>query len=295
MTPGPERAHHTDVSSRPTRIALVLAIFSTVSLGAGLVISLFTHIHAGPSPHWTVVRAAAAGDVARTARRRDRLAPAAEPDRLVDPLLRVLGRGPGDAGLPRAVDARRRHAGRAVGRLGLDVAPQPGVRRAVPAAAAAVPGRAPGDAPLPAAAPLVDRDDHRRLDHPADLGRHARQLQRRREPRRASARSGRPHRSSSPTRSSWCSRSSRSSSGSGARRAGAPAARLVRAHRDPDGVPLPRGDRDLPVLAVPRRWPLRDQRRRERSHCPSWPGSRWSATGCTTSTSSSTARSCTGR
>ena len=54
MTPGPERAHHTDVSSRPTLLALVLAIFSTVSISAGLVISLFTHIHAGPSPHWAV-------------------------------------------------------------------------------------------------------------------------------------------------------------------------------------------------------------------------------------------------
>ena len=219
MTPGPERAHHTDVSSRPTRIALVLAIFSTVSLGAAVVISLFTHIHAGPSPQLDRLRAAAARDGARPARRRDRLAPAAEPDRLVDPLLRVLGRCPGDAGLPRAVDARRRHARRAVGRLGLDVAPQPGVRRAVPAAAAAVPGRPPGDAPLPAAAPLVDRDDRRRLDHPADLGRHARELQGRREPRRAAARVGDRTGDRRPTRSSWCCRSSRSSSGSGARRA----------------------------------------------------------------------------
>ena len=32
----------------------MLAIYATVAITAGLVISLFTHIHAGPSPHWTV-------------------------------------------------------------------------------------------------------------------------------------------------------------------------------------------------------------------------------------------------
>jgi two-component system NarL family sensor kinase len=54
MTPGPEPAHHTDVSSRATLLASVLAVYATVTLIASLVISFTTHIHAGPSPHWTV-------------------------------------------------------------------------------------------------------------------------------------------------------------------------------------------------------------------------------------------------
>jgi signal transduction histidine kinase len=40
--------------SAPTRLAFALAVYATVSLLASAAISVGTHIHAGPSPHWTV-------------------------------------------------------------------------------------------------------------------------------------------------------------------------------------------------------------------------------------------------
>jgi two-component system NarL family sensor kinase len=54
MAPGTKRPHTRAMRSAPTRLAFALAVYATVMLVASAALSVGTHIHAGPSPHWSV-------------------------------------------------------------------------------------------------------------------------------------------------------------------------------------------------------------------------------------------------
>ena len=52
MAPGTKRQHTRAMRSAPTRLALALAVYSTVVILASIAIEVQTHIRTGPSPHW---------------------------------------------------------------------------------------------------------------------------------------------------------------------------------------------------------------------------------------------------
>jgi hypothetical protein len=52
MAAGASPAQDREMRSAPTRLAIALTVYATIMLLAGMAISVGTHIHAGPSPHW---------------------------------------------------------------------------------------------------------------------------------------------------------------------------------------------------------------------------------------------------
>ena len=54
MAPGADPAQDRAMRPRATRLAIALTVYATIMLLADAAISVGTHIHAGPSPHWSV-------------------------------------------------------------------------------------------------------------------------------------------------------------------------------------------------------------------------------------------------
>ena len=149
MAPGAGRPQDRGMRSRATRLAFALAVYATVMLVASAALSVGTHIHAGPSPHWSIfVEIALAltfGPIAVMIVSR-------QPRNPIPWLLLFFACVAPLAArreLLRPVDGRRRDVRRRLGRMALVVDDQPGVRVALHPAAAAVPDGATRIAALP--------------------------------------------------------------------------------------------------------------------------------------------------